>query len=91
MTVVDMRSARSLKGQPKLAHGLLRQTCVVDARQHTIASGSCCCRTLGGSRSCPGFRTGSLGATAHTKADRLDSGMARFALARVSCILQSGR
>jgi hypothetical protein len=67
---VDTHSARALKGQPKLVRGQLQQTCVVGARQHTIASGSCCCMSLGGSRSCPGFRMESFVATAHAKDDR---------------------
>jgi hypothetical protein len=83
MTVVGTSSARFPQEQPKLARGRLRQTCVVDARQHTIASGSCCCKTLGDSRSSLDYRTGSSVATAHAQADLHDSKMARFALVRV--------
>jgi hypothetical protein len=83
MTAVGTSSARFPREQPKLARGRLQQTCVVDARQHTIASGSCCCKTLGNSRSCLDVRTGSPVATAHAQVDRHDSKMARFALVRV--------
>jgi hypothetical protein len=84
MTAADTRSGKVQKEQPKLARGLLQQTCVVDARQHTIASGSCCCNSLGESRSCPDFRTESSGATAHSKTDRHGSEKVRSALGRVS-------
>jgi hypothetical protein len=63
------RSARGRMEQPRLAHVQLQQTCGVDARQHTIASGSCCCTPRGDSRSFPGFRTERIGATAHSQAD----------------------
>jgi hypothetical protein len=84
MIVVGTHSARVPMGQPKLVRERLQQTCVVDARQHTIASGSCCCSSLGDSRSCPGFRTENSGATVHSLADRHDSEVVRFALGRVS-------
>jgi hypothetical protein len=64
-----MRSARGQKAQPRLVHVQLQQTCGVDARQHTIASGSCCCKHRGDSRSFPGFRTESSGAIAHSLTD----------------------
>lgn len=44
-TVVGTHNARALQGQPRLVRGQLQRPCVVDARQHTIASGSCCCTT----------------------------------------------
>lgn len=82
-----MRSAEALKGQPKLVRERSQQTCEAGARQHTIASGSYCCRALRDSRNCPGFRTVSLGATARAQADRHDLGKARSAQARESCSL----
>jgi hypothetical protein len=83
-TAVDKHSARVPEVQPKLAHGRSQQTCVVDARQHTIASGSCCCSSLGGSRSCLDCRTESSDAIVHAKAGRRDSGKARSAPGTVS-------
>jgi hypothetical protein len=86
MIEVGTNSAtRVSMGQPKLVREQLQQTCVVDARQHMIASGlcSCCCRSLGGSRSCPGFRRGSPVATAHATIDRHGSVEAHSVLARV--------
>jgi hypothetical protein len=90
-TVVGTHSARGPMGQPKQVRERLQQPCVVDARQHTIASGSCCCSSLGDSRSCPGFRTENSGGTVHSLADRHDSEVVRFALGRVFCNPRSGR
>jgi hypothetical protein len=56
--------------QPKLAREQLQQTCVTDALQYMIASGSCCCNPLEGSRSPVDCRTESLAATAHSMAVR---------------------
>jgi hypothetical protein len=72
MIVVDMHSVRAPPEQPKLVRGQWQQTCVVDARQHTIASGSCCCSSLGG-RSCPDVRTVKYAASAHAQSVRHDS------------------
>jgi hypothetical protein len=83
MIVVDMHSVRAPPEQPKLVRGQWQQTCVVDARQHTIASGSCCCSSLGG-RSCPDVRTVSFGAAAHVLDVRHDSRTVHSALGRVS-------
>ena len=71
--VADTSSATDLQAQLKLAHGQLRQTCVMGARQRTIASGSCCCycSPLRDSRSLAVYRTESLAAaTAHSMAVR---------------------
>jgi hypothetical protein len=83
-TAVGTHSARSRREPLKLARERLRQTCEVDARQHTIASGSCCCRTQVGSRSFPDLRRESSGATARAQADWHDSKMAHSARERVS-------
>jgi hypothetical protein len=82
MTAVDTHSGRVPTAQPKLVREQL-QPCVVDARQHTIASGSCCCSSLGG-RSCPDVRKVSFVAAAHAQGVRHDSRTVRFALERVS-------
>nr|GFD60080.1 hypothetical protein [Tanacetum cinerariifolium] len=50
-----------------------QQTCGVGVRRRTIASGSCCCSPVAGSRSCSGYRTGSLAAIAHALAGRRGS------------------
>jgi hypothetical protein len=68
----------------KQAHVRWQQTCAVDVRQRTIASGSCCCSPLGGSRSCSEYRTGSLAAYAHAMADRRGLVIVASALVRAS-------
>lgn len=55
---------------PKPAREQWQQTCVTDALQYTIASGSCCCSPLEGSRSFAGYRTEKPDATAHSMAVR---------------------
>jgi hypothetical protein len=67
--VEDTHSARARRGQPKLVDEQSQQPCGVDARQHTIASDSCCC-TLGEGRSRPDFRTESPEEDEHAQADR---------------------
>jgi hypothetical protein len=80
--VVDKSSVGALVAQPKLVRERSQQTCVVDARQHTIASGSCC--PVGDSRSCLGCCTESSDANAHAKTDRRGSKMVHSAPGRVS-------
>jgi len=69
-TVVGMHSARCWEAQPKLVRGQLLQTCVAGARQHTIASGSCCYMPRGSNRSRLEFRTTNFGASEHAQAGR---------------------
>lgn len=66
----DMNNGTSWQEQPKPAHEQWQQTCVMNARRDTIASGSCCCSPLVGSRSLVDYRTESLAATAHSMAVR---------------------
>jgi hypothetical protein len=84
MTAADTHSARFPRGPLKLARERLQQTCEAGARQHTIASGSCCCKTLAGSRSCPEFRRESFGVTARVKSDCHGLERVRSARERVS-------
>jgi hypothetical protein len=81
-TVVDKSSVEALEAQPKPVRERLQQTCVVDARQHTIASGSCC--PVEDSRSCLCCCTESSDATVHAKTGRRGSGKVHSAPGRVS-------
>jgi len=84
MTAADTHSARFLTGALKPVRGRLQQTCEADARQHTIASGSCCYKSLVDSRSCPEFRRESFGAIARAKTDCDGAERAHSARVRVS-------
>jgi hypothetical protein len=86
-----MSSVTVLQEGPTQARVQWQPTCGVDVRQRTIASGSCCCNPLGGSRSCSGCCTGSLAANAHAMADRRDSVTAASALGRASWTQLCGR
>ena len=70
LAVVDRHSGKDLLGQQSLVHGQLQQTFAIDARQDTIASGSCCDSPREGSRSFAGYRTESLDVAEHSKAGR---------------------
>lgn len=77
--------------QPKPVHEQLQQTCVMDARQNTIASGSCCCSPPADSRSLAEYRMECLAATAHSTTGRHGSELDESALVKGSCIRRCGR
>ena len=70
MAAAGTNSAIVLPVQPKPEHEQWQQTSVIDARQGTIASGSCCCSPQVSSCSLAGCRTESSAVTAHAMADR---------------------
>lgn len=71
-TAVGMHNARGPREQPKLGRERWQQTCEADARQHMVASGSCCYMRLENRRSYPEVRRASLAATGHSEADHYD-------------------
>lgn len=84
MAVAGMRSGRVLWVGQRQAHVQWQQTCGADVRRRTIASGSCCCSPVAGSRSCSECRTESFAAIAHAMADRRGSRTVASARGRVS-------
>jgi hypothetical protein len=84
IAVAGTHSAKDLLAAPRPERERWQQTFVIDARQGTIASGSCCCSCQVSSRSFVGYRTESFAVTAHAMADRHGQGTAEFVPARVS-------